>query len=128
MKANVKTVILHTERNFPIQFEFVNTTESTRKGFNHKSEMRYWNMETFGNMYWTEKVHYINRTWETYQHRTAMIKTVKKAMDFRKRVHLRNTFLAENNFSSLRGHNKAFEEYCAKDKVIKDLEKALKEL
>lgn len=124
MNTNVKLVVLHTERNFPIRFEFVNTFESTRNGFNHKSEMRYWNMETSGNMYWTEKVHYINRTWETYRYRTAMIKTVDRAMKFYKRVKLREKFLDEFGYTNLRGHDKQFEKWCEGNQILKDLQAA----
>lgn len=124
MDTNVKLIVLHTERNFPIRIEFVNTFENTRNGFNHKSEMRYWNTETFGNMYWTEKVHYINRTWEKYQYRTAMIKTVDRAMKFYKRVKLREKFLGEFGYANLRGHDKQFEKWCEGNLTLKDLQAA----
>lgn len=54
-----------------------NTTTCNKYGFNHISRIYDENYKLLG----SSKIHYINRTWESYQYRTSMRAAVSAAME-----------------------------------------------
>lgn len=54
------------------EYEFINETSKTRTGFKHTSTLY------INGTYETDtSVHYINRTWESYPYRTAMLNLIE---------------------------------------------------
>lgn len=82
------------------EYEFVCSFKSTRSGFNHDCTMFVngrWEVET--------SCHYINRTWESYNYQTVMLRAVGIMMEEREEF-LKNRFKNENGYKQLTAKRK----------------------
>lgn len=59
-----------------VVFNFINTSKGTRNGFVHEAELR------VNGLYFYNKVHYYNRTWECYTFQTAMCGALARFQSF----------------------------------------------
>lgn len=98
--------------------------EKTRYGFRHLCMLDYFNShnpnDNTKNGGACDKCCYYNRTWESYQYRTVMCKTVLKAIN-KRMYRVRDDILKEFHVSTLNNRGRLFRERCAKDEIIKNL-------
>ena len=97
------------------------TSEGTRYGFRHLCILIYYDLKDDlidGSAH--DKCCYYNRTWESYEYRTVMRKTVMRAIDERKQS-IRADILREFNVNTLNNRGGLFRKRCAKDKTIINL-------
>ena len=73
-----------------------NNITSNRYGFNHISRVYDNNYKLLG----SSKIHYINRTWESYQYRTSMRAAVSAAMESIANKYI-NTFKQDHNYKNM---------------------------
>lgn len=105
-----------TKRNLK-KFEFVNDYGYTRTGFYHSTTL----FEN-GVIIMTNRVNYINRTWENYAYQTVMLGAIRELLDQRKNEIIEN-YKRINNIKRLTKDKKALaEKEVEKDKRIKELE------
>ena len=110
------TTIKTGDNNFVANFDC--TFEKTRYGFRHLCILFYYDLNDDiidGSAH--DKCCYYNRTWESYEYRTVMRKTVLRAIDERKQS-IRADILWEFNVSTLNNRGELFRKRCAKDKTI----------
>ena len=115
MAMTIKT----NDHNFVARFEC--TFEGTRYGFRHLCILIYYDLNDDlidGSAH--DKCCYYNRTWESYEYRTVMRKTVLRAIDERKQS-IRADILREFNVNTLNNRGELFRKRCAKDKTIINL-------
>ena len=114
------TMTLKTnDHNFVARFDC--TFEGTRYGFRHLCILIYYDLnDDIINGSAHDKCCYYNRTWESYEYRTVMRKTVMRAIDERKQS-IRADILREFNVSTLNNRGELFRKRCAKDKTIINL-------
>ena len=114
------TMTLKTnDHNFVARFDC--TFEGTRYGFRHLCILIYYDLNDDlidGSAH--DKCCYYNRTWESYEYRTVMRKTVMRAIDERKQS-IRADILKEFNVNTLNNRGELFRKRCAKDKTIINL-------
>lgn len=97
-------------------YTFVNHTESSQSGFTHISEL-FKNGSYKGHA----RIHYVNRTWESYQFQSVMRRNVSRLMDNRA-LDLMEEFKTRHNYSRIT--EKRRREYMAEyeaDDTIKEL-------
>lgn len=88
---------------------FESESADTRHGFKHSCSMHFFQNEgLLDDVYSTANVYYYNRTWECYRYQTVIRAAVSKAIKNR-REELRRKFLSDNNYRSLRWHEKDFQ-------------------
>ena len=115
MTMTIKT----NDHNFVARFDC--TFEGTRYGFRHLCILFYYDLNDEiidGSAH--DKCCYYNRTWESYEYRTVMRKTVLRAIDERKQS-IRADILREFNVSTLNNRGELFRKRCAKDRTIINL-------
>ena len=115
MAMTIKT----NDHNFVARFDC--TFEGTRYGFRHLCILIYYDLNDDlidGSAH--DKCCYYNRTWESYEYRTVMRKTVMRAIDERKQS-IRADILREFNVNTLNNRGELFRKRCAKDKTIINL-------
>ena len=113
------TTIKTNDHNFVARFDC--TFEGTRYGFRHLCILIYYDLNDDiidGSAH--DKCCYYNRTWESYEYRTVMRKTVLRAIDERKQS-IRADILREFNVSTLNNRGELFRKRCAKDTTIVNL-------
>ena len=113
------TTIKTNDHNFVANFDC--TFEKTRYGFRHLCILIYYDLNDDlidGSAH--DKCCYYNRTWESYEYRTVMRKTIMRAIDERKQS-IRADILREFNVSTLNNRGELFRKRCAKDKTIINL-------
>lgn len=99
------------------KYTFVNRTESTSQGFAHVSQM-FKNGSYKGHA----RIHYLNRTWESYQYQSVMRRNVSRLMDNRA-LDLLEEFKTRNNYSRMtEKRRKEYEAEYEADSVLKELE------
>ena len=112
MTMTIKT----NDHNFVARFDC--TFEGTRYGFRHLCILIYYDLNDDlidGSAH--DKCCYYNRTWESYEYRTVMRKTVMRAINERKQS-IRADILWEFNVNTLNNRGELFRKRCAKDKTI----------
>ena len=110
------TTIKTGDNSFVANFDC--TFEKTRYGFRHLCILIYYDLNDDlidGSAH--DKCCYYNRTWESYEYRTVMRKTVMRAIDERKQS-IRADILKEFNVNTLNNRGELFRKRCAKDKTI----------
>ena len=115
MTMTIKT----NDHNFVARFDC--TFEGTRYGFRHLCILIYYDLNDEiidGSAH--DKCCYYNRTWESYESRTVMRKTVLRAIDERKQS-IRADILWEFNVNTLNNRGELFRKRCAKDRMIINL-------
>ena len=113
------TTIKTNDHNFVARFDC--TFEGTRYGFRHLCILFYYDLNDDiidGSAH--DKCCYYNRTWESYEYRTVMRKTVLRAIDERKQS-IRADILWEFNVNTLNNRGELFRKRCAQDKTIINL-------
>lgn len=113
------TTIKTNDHNFVARFDC--TFEGTRYGFRHLCILIYYDLNDDlidGSAH--DKCCYYNRTWESYEYRTVMRKTVMRAIDKRKQS-IRADILREFNVNTLNNRGELFRKRCAKDGTIVNL-------
>ena len=113
------TTIKTDDHNFVARFDC--TFEGTRYGFRHLCILIYYDLNDDlidGSAH--DKCCYYNRTWESYEYRTVMRKTVMRAIDECKQS-IRADILKEFNVNTLNNRGELFRKRCAKDKTIINL-------
>ena len=113
------TTIKTNDHNFVARFDC--TFEGTRYGFRHLCILIYYDLNDDiidGSAH--DKCCYYNRTWESYEYRTVMRKTVMRAIDERKQS-IRADILKEFNVNTLNNRGELFRKRCAKDGTIVNL-------
>lgn len=78
------------------EYEFVNESGSTRSGFYHRSTL----FAPNGRRIVSNKVNYLNRTWECYRYQTSMCGAVRMLINDRYDV-LRNDFMNRNGYKKM---------------------------
>lgn len=117
------------DNNFAAHFTC--KAEGTRYGFRHVCRLDYYDLTDFtkndldGSA--QDKACYYNRTWERYRFQTVMRKTVKRAIENRKRV-VRADILREFNVRTLNNRGELFRNRCAEDETIKRLNEVYEKL
>ena len=74
------------------EYEFVNSSRSTRSGFAHDTTLFINGVEKISNT-----CHYLNRTWECYRYQTVMMGAIRQLVDNRKE-YLKRKFKDENGY------------------------------
>ena len=113
------TTIKTNDHNFVARFDC--TFEGTRYGFRHLCILIYYDLNDDlidGSAH--DKCCYYNWTWESYEYRTVMRKTVMRAIDERKQS-IRADILKEFNVNTLNNRGELFRKRCAKDGTIVNL-------
>lgn len=114
-------------RNFKSElltkWQVVNESGNTRNGFYHKSTLLWNGMEQY-----TEKVNYLNRTWECYTFQTSMNAVVRKAMESRKNIII-DSYKFNNNISRItKKHKEILEKIIASDDIMAEYDAMREEL
>lgn len=105
------------------EYTFINEAESTRHGFKHTSSM-------YVNGFFDRKatVHYLNRTWESYPFKTAMLNAVDDALKD-KRYEIELTLKEENGWKRLsKDRKETLECICNDDSEVQELKRVMEEL
>ena len=104
-------------------YEIVNESGSTRKGFYHRSTLLKGGVEIE-----TDTVNYLNRTWESYEFQSCMCGVVRKAKEHWEDYYLAK-FKNENSISRMTAKRKEeFEKYLAEIEIIDTYNTMLTEL
>ncbi len=102
-------------------YMFVNESGNTRNGFYHKSTLFVTNPYGDNSLSYekgSNKVNYLNRTWECYRYQTAMKGLVRKLIDNRTEKSLHD-FKIEKGYSKMTDKRRAeFEKAIEKDNLL----------
>lgn len=105
------------------EYLFVNESGSTRNGFYHRSVLL-----RNGNEIMTNKVNYLNRTWECYRYQTAMRGCVSQ-LKANRAEKLKNEYKTVNMISRMTAKRQAeFETILNNDSLYKEYEEIEKAL
>lgn len=106
------------------EYEFVNSSRSTRNGFAHDTTLFVNGYEKTSNT-----CHYLNRTWECYRYQTVMMGAIRQSIDNRTNL-LERKFKDDNGYKKMTADRvlKFKNVILADDDVIKEYKKVLKQL
>lgn len=102
-----------------------NNTTCNKYGFNHISRIYDENYKLLG----SSKIHYINRTWESYQYRTSMRAAVSAAMESIANKYIQQYKLDHNYKNMTKNRINAFNTYLLEnDSLYKELNEKYNQL
>lgn len=97
------------------KYEIVNEAGNTKNGFYHRSTLFVNGFERA-----TNKVDYLNRTWECYRFQTSMLGVIRNIMDDRIEE-LKEQYKKQNNINRMTAkHKEIFEKIVENDEKMKE--------
>ena len=85
---------------FGEEYEFINSSRSTRSGFAHDTELYHTNAKGHTYNLGHSSAHYLNRTWEAYRYQSVMLRRVGQLIDL-ERDYLLEQWKRKNDVSRM---------------------------